>query len=142
RAVLVERAVLHRPGLEGNAVGGGLLLPIGLRGQKREHEAHGHRSEYMRWPMLATRIRQKEGAFYFVSYKVPDLLAKVRFVSRYALEGEDIEAEPPAAHGEDEVARFIASVEKSESAFQRTLNKRKIGAIVNFFETAVTQPLV
>src|SRR6185436_1226626 len=90
--------------------------------------------------MLATRIRQKEGSFYFVSYKVPDLLAKVRFVSRYHFEGEEVEAEPP--HGDDEVARFIHSVEKSEGAFQRTLNKRKIGAIVNFFETAATQPLV
>ncbi len=91
--------------------------------------------------MLATRIRQKEGTFYFVSYKVPDLLAKVRFVSRYHFEGEQTDAEPPAAH-EDEVAKFIATVEKSEGSFQRTLNKRKIGAIVNFFETAATQPLV
>lgn len=91
--------------------------------------------------MLATRIRQKEGAFYFVSYKVPDLLAKVRFVSRYHFEGEEVEAEPPAAH-DDEVAKFIATVEKSEGSFQRTLNKRKIGSIVNFFETAATQPLV
>src|SRR6185295_14073399 len=91
--------------------------------------------------MLATRIRQKEGAFYFVSYKVPDLLAKVRFVSRYHHEGETLPVEPP--HGEeDDVARFIATVEKSEGAFQRSLNKRKIGAIVNFFETAATQPLV
>jgi len=40
------------------------------------------------------------------------------------------------------VAKFIASVERSEGAFQRVLNKRKIGAIVNFFETAATQPLV
>jgi DGQHR domain-containing protein len=91
--------------------------------------------------MLATRIRQKEGAFYFVSYKVPDLLAKVRFISRYHHEGEQTEAEPPHAH-DDEVAKFIQSVERSEGAFQRTLNKRKIGAIVNFFETAATQPLV
>src|SRR5258706_4000107 len=91
--------------------------------------------------MLATRIRQKEGAFYFVSYKVPDLLAKVRFVSRYHYEGEQTDAEPPAAH-DDDVAKFISSVERSEGAFQRTLNKRKIGAIVNFFETAATQPLV
>ena len=91
--------------------------------------------------MLATRIRQKEGAFYFVSYKVPDLLAKARFVSRYHFEGEQTVAEPPAAH-DDDVAKFIASVEKSEGAFQRVLNKRKIGAIVNFFETAATQPLV
>jgi DGQHR domain-containing protein len=91
--------------------------------------------------MLATRIRQKEGSFYFVSYKVPDLLAKARFVSRYHLEGETLPVEAPHAH-EDEVAHFIAAIEKSESAFQRIMNKRKIGAIVNFFETAATQPLV
>ncbi len=91
--------------------------------------------------MLATRIRQKEGAFYFVSYKVPDLLAKARFISRFHFEGEQTDAEPPAAH-DDDVAKFIASVERSEGAFQRTLNKRKISAIVNFFETAATQPLV
>ncbi|HEX4619921.1 MAG TPA: DGQHR domain-containing protein [Myxococcaceae bacterium] len=90
--------------------------------------------------MLATRIRQKEGFFYFVSYKVPDLLAKVRFVSRYYFEGEEVEAEPP--HGDDEVAKFISTVERSEGAFQRVLNKRKIASIVNFFETAATQPLV
>src|SRR6185295_360205 len=91
--------------------------------------------------MLATRIRQKEGAFYFVSYKVPDLLAKVRFISRFHHEGEQTDAEPPSAH-DDEVAKFIQTVERSEGAFQRTLNKRKIGAILNFFETAATQPLV
>jgi DGQHR domain-containing protein len=90
--------------------------------------------------MLATRIRQKEGTFYFVSYKARDLLAKARFISRYALEGEEIPAEPPAPG--DEVAAFIAGVERSEGAFQRTLNKRKVAAIVNFFETAATQPSI
>ena len=33
--------------------------------------------------MLATRVRQKEGTFYFVSYKTPDLLRKLRFISRF-----------------------------------------------------------
>ncbi len=90
--------------------------------------------------MLATRIHQKEGTFYFVSYKAPDLLAKVRFVSRYAFEGETIAAEAPAH--DDEVAKFIAGIERSEGAFQRALNRRKVAAIVNFFETAATQPLI
>lgn len=89
--------------------------------------------------MLATRIRQKEGTFYFVSYKAPDLLDRVRFTSRYYYEGETIEADEP---GQDEVARFIAGIEKSEMAFQRTLNRRKVGQIVNFYETAVSQPLI
>jgi DGQHR domain-containing protein len=90
--------------------------------------------------MLATRVRQKEGTFYFVSYKAPDLLAKVRFISRYALEGETIPAETVDPH--DEVAQFIAGIEKSEGAFQRGLSRRKVASIVNFFETAATQPLV
>lgn len=89
--------------------------------------------------MLATRIRQKEGTFYFIAYKAADLLDRVRFTSRYYFEGETIEAEPT---GEDEVARFIAGIEKSERAFQRVLNRRKVRQIVNFYETAVTQPLV
>ncbi len=89
--------------------------------------------------MLATRVRQKEGVFYFVSYRAPDLLRKVRFISRFHIEGETIPAEPP---GEDEVAQFIAQIEQSDRAFQRSLNRRKVKAILNFFETAATQPLI
>jgi hypothetical protein len=47
--------------------------------------------------MLATRVRQKEGTFYFVSYKVRDLLAKAEFISRYYFEGETLAADTPAA---------------------------------------------
>ncbi len=89
--------------------------------------------------MLATRIRQKEGTFYFVSYKAPDLLRKVRFISRFHLEGETIPAQPA---GDDEVAQFIAGIEQNDKAFQRALNRRKVRAIVNFFETAASQPLI
>ncbi|HXG50406.1 MAG TPA: DGQHR domain-containing protein [candidate division Zixibacteria bacterium] len=89
--------------------------------------------------MLATRVVQKEGAFYFVAYKAPDLLERVRFTSRYYFEGEEIEAEEP---GEDEVAKFIAGIERSEKSFQRVLNRRKIRQIVNFYENAVSQPLI
>jgi len=89
--------------------------------------------------MLATRIRQKDGTFYFLSYKAEDLLDRVRFTSRYYFEGESIEAE---TGGDDEVARFIHGIEKSEKAFQRLLNRRKVRQIVNFYETAVSQPLV
>jgi len=32
--------------------------------------------------MLATRIRQKDGVFYFVSYPAKDVLDKVRFIAR------------------------------------------------------------
>src|SRR5437016_8358553 len=89
--------------------------------------------------MLATRIVQKEGTFYFIAYKAAELLDRVSFTSRYYFEGEQIEADEP---GEDEVARFIAGIEKSEKSFQRILNRRKIRQIVNFYETAVSQPLV
>src|SRR3989441_9813951 len=89
--------------------------------------------------MLATQVRQKEGRFYFIAYKAGDLLDRVRFTSRYYYEGERIEAETT---GEDEVARFIAGIEKSEKAFQRQLNRQKVRQIVNFYETAVSQPLI
>src|SRR5688500_3547718 len=89
--------------------------------------------------MLATRVLQKEGAFYFIAYKASELLDRVSFSSRYYFEGEQIEADEP---GEDEVARFIAGIEKSEKSFQRLLNRRKIRQIVNFYETAVSQPLI
>jgi DGQHR domain-containing protein len=89
--------------------------------------------------MLATRIVQKEGTFYFIAYKAADLLDRVSFTSRYYFEGEQIEADEP---GDDEVARFIAGIERSEKSFQRVLNRRKIGQIVNFYETAVSQPLI
>jgi DGQHR domain-containing protein len=89
--------------------------------------------------MLATRIRQKEGTFYFIAYRAADLLDRVRFTSRYYFEGETIEAEEA---GDDDVARFIGGIEKSEKAFQRVLNRRKVRQIVNFYETAVHQPLI
>jgi DGQHR domain-containing protein len=90
--------------------------------------------------MLATQIRQKDGRFYFVSYKAADLLPKVHFTSRYYFEGEQLESTEHELH--DEVARFIAGVEKKEGAFQRLLNRRKIREIVNFYENAAEQPLI
>jgi DGQHR domain-containing protein len=63
----------------------------------------------------------------------------VSFSSRYYFEGEQILADEP---GDDEVAKFIAGIEKSEKSFQRLLNRRKIRQIVNFYETAVSQPLI
>src|SRR5438094_5961907 len=89
--------------------------------------------------MLVTRITQKEGSFSFIAYDDVELLDRVSFSSRYYFEGEEIEADEP---GDDEVAKFIAGIEKSEKSFQRLLNRRKIGQIVNFYETAVSQPLI
>jgi DGQHR domain-containing protein len=89
--------------------------------------------------MLATRIRQKEGVFYFVAYKASDLLDRVKFTSRYYFEGEEIK---PESTGDDDVATFIAGIEKSEKGFQRLLNRQKVKQIVNFFETASGQPAI
>ncbi|CDM64088.1 DGQHR domain-containing protein [Pyrinomonas methylaliphatogenes] len=88
--------------------------------------------------MLATQIRQKDAVFYFVAYPAEDLLRKVRFISRYYGEGEQIA--PEAVPEGDEIAQFIARIERSEKAFQRTLSRAKVRAIKNFYETAVTQP--
>jgi DGQHR domain-containing protein len=90
--------------------------------------------------MLATQVNQKDGRFYFVNYKAADLLPKVHFTSRYYFEGEQIEPTDVGIH--DDVAKFIGTVERKEHAFQRSLNRRKIKEIVNFFENAAVQPLI
>jgi DGQHR domain-containing protein len=89
--------------------------------------------------MLATRIRQKDGIFYFASFKAKDLLNRVHFTSRFYFEGETIEAD---ADVDDPIAKFIAKVERSEKAFQRLLSRRKVRDIVNFYESAETQPAI
>ncbi|HUA66679.1 MAG TPA: DGQHR domain-containing protein [Alphaproteobacteria bacterium] len=89
--------------------------------------------------MIATQIRQKDAVFYFASYASEQLMAKVRFISRFYDE-EAGEIKPEAMPEEDEVAQFIARIERSDKAFQRELSRQKVGAIRNFYETAVTQP--
>jgi len=89
--------------------------------------------------MLSTRIRQKDGIFYFVSFKARDILNRVKFTSRFYFEGETIEAE---ADEDDPIAKFIGSVERTEKAFQRMLSRRKVRDIVNFYESAETQPAI
>src|ERR1051325_482478 len=88
--------------------------------------------------MIATQIRQKDAAFYFAAYPSEDLLAKVRFISRFYDVGEQIAPEEADAH--DDVAQFIAKIERNEKAFQRSLSKSKVKAIRNFYETAISQP--
>src|SRR5436190_16358207 len=89
--------------------------------------------------MLATQIRQKDAVFYFVAYPSEELLTKFRFISRfYDEEGEGIK--PDEIEADDDVAQFIGKIERSDSAFQRTVAKGKVKAIKNFYETAVTQP--
>ena len=88
--------------------------------------------------MLATQVRQKDAVFYFVAYPAEDLLDKVRFISRYYGEGEQIAPEP-VPEGDD-VGQFISRIERSDGAFQRALSRPKISAIENFYATASTQP--
>jgi DGQHR domain-containing protein len=88
--------------------------------------------------MIATRIKQKDATFYFAAYPSQELLGKVRFISRFYDEGEEIKAEE--AGEEDDVAQFIARIERNEKAFQRTVSRAKVRAIKNFYETAVSQP--
>ncbi|HTO02122.1 MAG TPA: hypothetical protein VL069_00405, partial [Opitutus sp.] len=89
--------------------------------------------------MIATQIRQKDAVFYFASYTPEKLLGQVRFISRfYDEEGGGIR--PEEVPVEDDVAQFIARVERSDKAFQRELSKAKVAAIRNFYETAISQP--
>src|ERR1022692_4074434 len=89
--------------------------------------------------MIATQIRQKDAMFYFASYPSDQLLARVRFISRYFdEEGGVIAAEQ--VQEQDDVAQFIAKIERNDKAFQRELSRTKVRAIRNFYETAITQP--
>jgi DGQHR domain-containing protein len=89
--------------------------------------------------MIATQIRQKDAIFYFAAYPSERLLTQVRFISRfYDEEGEGIKPEEVPA--DDDVAQFIARIERSEKAFQRALSKSKVRSIRNFYETAISQP--
>jgi len=88
--------------------------------------------------MLATRIRQKDGIFYFASIPAKDILAKVRFISRFYGEGDQIA--PQVISQSDEIAQFIARVEHNDAAFQRQLSRAKVRALKNFYEMAVSQP--
>jgi len=89
--------------------------------------------------MIATQIRQKDAVFYFASYPAERLLSKVRFISRYySEEGEGIKPEEVPA--DDDVAQFIARIERSDKAFQRQLSRSKVRSIRNFYETAISQP--
>jgi DGQHR domain-containing protein len=88
--------------------------------------------------MIATQIRQKDALFYFVAYPSEDLLTKVRFISRFY--GEEGSIKPDEPGEQDDVAQFIAHIERHERAFQRELSRSKVKAIRNFYETAITQP--
>lgn len=89
--------------------------------------------------MLATQVRQKDSVYYFVAYPAEDLLAKVRFISRFYGDGEQIAPDTRQVE-HDEIATFISRVERSDAAFQRQLSRAKVRSIRNFYETAESQP--
>jgi DGQHR domain-containing protein len=88
--------------------------------------------------LLATQVRQKDGIFYFASVPAKELLGKVRFISRFYGEGEEIA--PSRISQNDEIAQFIAKIERTDKAFQRTISRGKVRQLKNFYETAITQP--
>src|SRR3970040_1329506 len=76
--------------------------------------------------------------FYFASGPAADVLGKVRFISRYYGEGEEIS--PQSIPQNDEIAQFIARIERTDEAFQRQVSRAKVRSLKNFYEMAVTQP--
>jgi DGQHR domain-containing protein len=88
--------------------------------------------------MLATRIRQKDGIFYFVSYPAAEVLSRVRFISRFYGEGEQIAPQTIPQH--DEIAQFISRIERTDEAFQRQISRAKVRTLKNFYEMAQGQP--
>jgi DGQHR domain-containing protein len=88
--------------------------------------------------VLATRIQQKDGVFYFVAFPAQDVLERVRFISRFY--GDGMQIAPEEVPEGDDVARFIARIERTDRAFQRQLSKAKVRAIKNFYDNAGSQP--
>lgn len=91
--------------------------------------------------MLAMRMRQKEAEFYFVSYPAEDLLRKVRFLSRFYARGED-QPGVERKREPDDVERYIRAIEGSAQAFQRTLIRRKVSQIQDFYRNETRQPII
>jgi len=89
--------------------------------------------------MIATQIRQKDAVFYFAAYPSELLLNRVRFISRFYDEEAGV-IQPSEVEDQDDVAQFIARIERSDKAFQRAVSRSKVKAIRNFYETAISQP--
>src|SRR6185369_17505457 len=125
------RAMSYRPfsGLAAKA-------PIFLK-YSRHSPSPGGSGPTEKAAMQATQIRQKDGVFYFASYRAKDLLAKVRFISRFYGDGEEIA--PTRIAEDDDIAQFIAKIERNDHAFQRALSRSKVRQLKNFYETAITQ---
>ena len=73
--------------------------------------------------MLATQVRQKDSVFYFVAYPAEDLLG--RCASSAASTARARRSRRAAPGKDDEVAAFIARIERTDAAFQRQLSRRR-----------------
>ena len=89
--------------------------------------------------MIATQVRQKDSVYYFVAYPADELLKKIRFISRFYGEGEQIAPDVPTDN--DEIAAFISRVERSDAAFQRQMSKSKVRSLYTVTRTPMTLPL-
>ena len=87
--------------------------------------------------MLATQIRQKDGIFYFVGYPAKDLLGEGALHQPLLRRGR-ADRRRSASPQDDDVAQFIARIERTDQAFQRALSRAKVRQLKNFYETAVT----
>ena len=87
------------------------------------------------------RMRQKEAEFYFVSYPAEDLLRKVRFLSRFYGRGDD-SGGGDRKRDPDDVERYIRAIEGSSQAFQRTLIRKKVSQIKDFYRNETRQPII
>jgi DGQHR domain-containing protein len=86
-------------------------------------------------------MRQKEAEFYFVSYPAQDLIAKVRFMSRfYGERGQSVGGEK--VDGLEGAEEFFGMIERSSGAFQREMNRRKVRQIRDFYRMEVQQPVI
>jgi len=92
--------------------------------------------------MLAMRMRQKEAEFYFASYPARDLLRQVHFVTRFYGERGEAVGGGSRRKEPDEVERFVHAIEGSSGAFQRSLNRRKVRQIRDFYRNEVRQPVI
>ena len=92
--------------------------------------------------MLALRMRQKEAEFYFVSYPAEDLLRKVRFVTRFYGDKKDEVVGGKIKKQPDEVEQFVRAIEGHSKAFQRTVNRRKVHQIRDFYRNETQQPVI
>ena len=81
----------------------------------------------------ATQIRQKDGIFYFVSYRAKDLLARVRFISRFYGEHDQI----PAARRQAIVEDLIGATAANTGLAAATVTPRPA---VNQIEAALVRP--